>query len=310
MNANNAVATFNTTAQLQAVPAFEITREQIDLIKQTVMPQASDLELDLFINFCRTKRLDPLSKQVYATRQKNGTWQFFSSIDGLRVIAQRSGEYLGQTAPFWCGPDGEWRDVWLSEDNPSAAKIGVWKRGNSEPTWGVATFKSYGRGKQGNWTSMPDVMLAKCAEAIALRKAFPDDLSGVYVKEEFTEASDPEPIKTPPRPRIDVVEAQVRGIPIDGDIIDADTGGITGQQELPENGTDMMSNHQRGEIMFLAGKLGWTDGEGGDVDLFKVNAFAGEQTGISNIDNLSAQRASLVITAMREKLPKGGRRAS
>lgn len=308
---SQAPAVYNATAQLRAVPEFDISREQIDLIKKTVMPQASDLELNLFVNFCRTKRLDPLSKQVYAIRQKNGSWQFFSSIDGLRVIAQRSGEYLGQTAPFWCGPDGEWRDVWLSEDNPSAAKIGVWKRGNTEPTWGVATFKSYGRGKQGNWTSMPDVMLAKCAEAIALRKAFPDDLSGVYVREEFAEGdSSSEAVRTQPRARIEAVEVRSD----EGDIIDVETGEIQpGQQSfhdkaVPVNGTDMMSSHQRGQIIFLAGKLGWTN-EQGEIDAAKINGLALDVTGISNVDNLSGQRAGMVIAAMREKLTTG-RRAS
>jgi hypothetical protein len=159
---SNSVATYNAAAQLRAVPDFEITTEKIALIKQTIMPQASDLELDLFINYCRSIRLDPLAKQVYAIRQKNGVWQFFASIDGLRITAQRTGEYLGQTAPFWCGMDAAWRDVWLGDGAPAAAKIGVWKKGNPEPTWSVATFRSYGAGKGGNWSSMPDVMLAKC----------------------------------------------------------------------------------------------------------------------------------------------------
>jgi phage recombination protein Bet len=168
-----------------------ITPAQVDLLKSTIMRGADDLELKLFLNLCRVKRLDPLTKQIYAikTRGRDGdVWQYFASIDGLRVIAQRSGEYAGQVGPFWCGSGGEWTDVWLQGEAPAAAKVGVLRKGWTEPMWGVATMKSYGTGKQSpTWRSMTDIMLAKCAESIALRKAFPDDLSGLYVREEFGE---------------------------------------------------------------------------------------------------------------------------
>jgi phage recombination protein Bet len=181
---SNAVATIDSGG---VVVQADFTAQQIDLIKQTVMRGASDLEFNTFINVCKAKRLDPLTRQIYAIKPHSGAWQIFASIDGLRVIAERTGKYGGQTEPYWCGPDGEWRDVWLENEPPSAAKVGVWKQGYDHPTWGVATFKSYGTGKKSNWLSMPDVMLAKCAEALALRKAFPHDLSGLYVREEFVD---------------------------------------------------------------------------------------------------------------------------
>lgn len=186
---SKAMALYDATPRAVDLPPL-LDQAKIDLIKRTVFPQATDLELQMFVNLCNTKRLDPLTRQIYAIKTKTGAVQMFASIDGLRVIARRTGEYGGQTAPFWCGPDGQWRDVWLDDAAPAAAKVGVYIRGCEHPTWGVATLRSYGHGKTGNWQTMPDVMLAKCAEAQALRKAFPDDLSGLYVREEFDAGDD------------------------------------------------------------------------------------------------------------------------
>lgn len=200
---DNALATTNG----HAPASLDFSNQQLEMIQHSVMPGANPLEFDLFLNLCKAKRLDPLTRQIYAVKV-GGKWQTFASIDGLRVIAERSGNYGGQTEPYWCGPDGEWREVWLEDEPPAAAKVGVWKRGYLHPTWGVATFKSYGKGKGNNWVSMPDVMLLKCAEALALRKAFPDDLSALYVREEFAEdvaqraASTPEKSRPAPIPEV------------------------------------------------------------------------------------------------------------
>lgn len=173
---------------VEAATTWELDAQRVDLIKQSIMRGASPLELGLFLDLCRAKRLDPLTKQIYAIKTSQG-WQYFASIDGLRVIAQRSGEYAGQVGPEWFGPDGEWVDVWLQPQSPAAARVGVLRRGWSTPMWGVATFKSYGK-QSPIWGKMADVMLAKCAESVALRKAFPDDLSGLYVREEFRDTDE------------------------------------------------------------------------------------------------------------------------
>ena len=166
--------------------------------------------MDLFLHYAQRTGLDPFSRQIYmiGRNSKDGKkWTIQSSIDGLRIIAQRSGEYAGQTAPMWCGEDGQWTDVWLHPRPPVAAKIGVYRKGFTEALWAVARLDSYAPKYNGDltglWKTMPDVMLAKVAESLALRKAFPNDLSGIYTTEEMAQAEKVNP------PAAQIIEATV-----------------------------------------------------------------------------------------------------
>ena len=170
-----------TTAITKTGPDY--TREQIDTIKQTVARGANDSQLSLFLQVCKSRSLDPFTKQVYFTPQG-----IIVSIDGFRAIAERTG----------CYAPGPTRYEYDDAKNLVAAYVTVRKlvAGQWFDIEESAFFDEY-RGSSPIWKKMPRVMLAKCAEARALRRAFSSDLSGLYSPEEMEQAQrDERPVHT------------------------------------------------------------------------------------------------------------------
>ena len=163
------------------------TQEQTQLISSTIAPGCTADELKLFAYACQRTGLDPFSKQIYAIKRGGGSKMTIQvGIDGLRAVAERTGQLDGSET-FFCGPDGEWKDVWLAKEPPAAAKTIVYRKGASHPFVATARFDDF-NAKQNLWLKMPAVMIGKCSECACLRKAFPADLSGLYSADEMEQA--------------------------------------------------------------------------------------------------------------------------
>jgi phage recombination protein Bet len=169
-----------------------------------------------FLNHCARTGLDPIARQIYAIK-RGDKWGIQVSIDGLRLVAERSRQYAGQIPVQWTADGKTWVDVWIDADTPPlAARVGVIRRDFDQPLIVVARFEAYAvyedewigeypdRKKSGKrtlsemWKRMHAEQLAKVGEALALRKAFPMELSGLYTAEEMDQATpqaDGDPVK-------------------------------------------------------------------------------------------------------------------
>ena len=174
----------NTTDETNGPVSFK--PEDLDLLRRTIASDATQDEFDSFIATCKRTGLDPFSRQIYFMKHGNRS-TIVTSIDGFRLLAQRSGLYGGQSAPQWCSADGQWRDVWLENQTPAAARVSVYRQDWQQPCTAVVTWKEFGANSS-TWRSMPSHMLAKVAESHALRKAFSADLSGLYTADEMNAA--------------------------------------------------------------------------------------------------------------------------
>lgn len=167
---------------------IDFNPETVELIKRTIAKDATDDELKLFLHQCKRTQLDPMTRQIYFMK-RSGKVSIQTSIDGFRVIAERSGDYAGQDEPIFA----------KDENGEMFCKVTVYRFRNDvryPAAVGVAYWKEYcpQAGQDFMWKKMPHTMLSKVAEALALRKAYPQDLSGLYTGDEMDQASKPDQV--------------------------------------------------------------------------------------------------------------------
>lgn len=196
--------------------AAAYTAQQMALVRRTVAKDCNADEFDQFIHIAQHLQLDPLRRQIYAfvfNKDKPDKRQLtiVTGIDGFRSIADRTGNYRPDEEEPEITQDDTLKDPATNPRGLVKAKVAVYKfaHGDWHRVIGVARWEEFAplkeiweydeqQGKRAptgrfeldkdNWRKMPHVMLAKCAEAQALRKGWPDDLSAVYEQAEVDRA--------------------------------------------------------------------------------------------------------------------------
>ncbi|HEX6052760.1 MAG TPA: phage recombination protein Bet [Gemmatimonadaceae bacterium] len=212
-----------------AIAKWNATPEQVQLLKNTIAKGTTDDEFALFMTVAMQMELNPFLRQIHAVRrwdpeQERMVMQIQTGIDGYRLMAERSGVYGGQEGPWWCGEDGQWVDVWLAKAAPAAAKVVVHRTDKPRPFVAIALWTEYLQTKKDGtltamWRKRGPGQLAKCAEALAFRRAFPIEIGGgahVDVEMDYIEAEAveqpqfvaPPPPQGPP-PGVPMSSAQV-----------------------------------------------------------------------------------------------------
>ena len=171
-----------------------LTAETVEVVKQTVFPSSTDAQLKLYLHKCVSVGVHPLDGMIHPAvfNTKDGARVVFtSSIDFHRSRANDTDNYDGQDDVQF----GPVIDAHVGGKNmkvPEWAKVTVFKKDSQRGTSGTAYWEEFVpamESKQMMWAKMPRTMLAKCAEAQALRKAFPKALHGVYAEEEMHQAA-------------------------------------------------------------------------------------------------------------------------
>ena len=167
--------------------------------------------VNMFFEMCKSNGLNPLSRHAYIVprneKQKDGSYKVkYSlqvSIDGFRSIAEKTGQYIGSSEALFDSGLNEFECKTAGKKHPITASVTVEKiiDGIVGKFTATASWDSYAVLYNGNpsglWLKFPFLMLAKCAEALALRKAFPSVLGGLYTSDEMQQAGGEIKVETP-----------------------------------------------------------------------------------------------------------------
>ena len=179
---SNALATTQSTA-LSAMPESEL----IGVLQTSLYPGAAIGSVKMVLGYCKAAGLDPMQKPVHIVpmwdKNTKATRDVVMPGIGLyRTQAARSGQYAGVTDPEF-GPDVTETIGGVEITFPAWCKVTV-KRllGNQVVEFAAREFWKENYATAGKDSAAPNAMwkkrpygqIAKCAEAQALRKAFPE----------------------------------------------------------------------------------------------------------------------------------------
>lgn len=243
-------------------------------------------QIRVFIHFCQARNLDPYAKEAYLIKRKD-KYSIQTSIDTYRRKAFETGRYRRKVGVYWTGADNDpqswvmdpqtrvryrvWEDVWLRPEHPAAAKCVIEyydERGDVVTTEAIVNWEMFVGTTWKNGTKVPNDMwtkggphqLSKCAEALALRSAFPTALSGMFVQEEMShldsEANAEYMQQVVQRRQEAFAKAQAAKVDQGGDTLE---GVIVGHGTPPEETTDGAAEAGDGDPAELALLLGELD---------------------------------------------------
>lgn len=166
------------------------------LLINTVAKGATHEEYAMFREMCKGTGLNPFKREIWFIKTKGGV-QMMTGVNGFHEIANKHPQYDGLEIVY--GPEIQ---VELPKEVKGITSIytfewiecRVYRKDRTHPMVWRAFWREYAqdlvsfRGHLTNWAKMPSVMLAKCAESMALRKAFPQELNGLYSAEEMGDA--------------------------------------------------------------------------------------------------------------------------
>ena len=202
MNPTTTTAITTTTpAALAPSHRLAFTEAQETIIRRSLLSGATPEEAAVLLEVARLRGLNPITRQIHfvqrstwnaETKSRENVWAFQVAIDGLRAIAERTGEYEGTDEP---------ETTEAANGQPLKCRVLVWRKGRQKPSVGVARFAEYAQftldGKLTKmWREKPFLMLEKCAEALALRRAFPEDMGGLLEASEM-EQQEAQPVPVP-----------------------------------------------------------------------------------------------------------------
>jgi hypothetical protein len=151
-------------------------RSAMNAARRQFGPNAGEDEWALFVEVALRLNLSPFRDEICLVPY-GGVHKAQVTVHGRRVLARRTGQLRGIEVQ-WCGPHRpdpdsplEWVDAWVDDRPPHAARAVVTREGE-RPYIGTAPWRIFAKNTPA-W-SMDSHMLAKVAEVIALRRAFPD----------------------------------------------------------------------------------------------------------------------------------------